>query len=141
MSSLLVSYNGVGDVSLADLERTGGRLELESDSRDSVQCDRVIEYLGTEMAVTLLKEIHRVLRKKGKCQVRTADLEAMAVRYTRKEMNTEDFIRLIYGMDGARKYAALLDANLGQTLMRRAGFRKATCSTEDGHVLVMESVK
>lgn len=135
-------------IELVDIRK---RLPLESGSVDFIYCSHVLEHFEKDEALKILKEINRVLKKRGKIRVVLPDLKKMMANYsTADEFNNEYFgfdKQLYVGFLGRikrhfiRGHQWMYDLRSAKLLLREAGFNEVkVCSFRKGEVPNLEKL-
>jgi len=140
LTSLLVRLKIIGKqylrnwakFQLVDIRKS---LPLKSKSVDWIYCSHVVEHLEKWEAMSLLKEIRRVLKKKGRARIVVPDLDLIIGKYGR---NAEEFNRKYFGFDKdinlgiinwlVRPHNWMYNQASFELMAKQAGFKQVTVS-------------
>jgi ubiquinone/menaquinone biosynthesis C-methylase UbiE len=109
-----------------DVVSDTSNLPFDDNSSGKIYASDVLEHIMCAKVLGTLKEWHRVLAPKGTITIKVPSLSTIATNYVRHTIDTEEFVRLVYGgqEDGelANAHKSGYDPQYLSFLMKRAGF-------------------
>jgi len=86
----------------------------------------VLEHVSRFEVLKVLKEVYRILKKKGKVVIQMPNIDTIVARYVKKEIGITEFVRLVYGNADYEENTHKTGANpwLIKALLREVGFSK-----------------
>ena len=102
-------------------------LPFDDKSIEKIYASDVLEHIMYAKVLGTLKEWYRVLAPKGTITIKVPSLSTIARYYVRHEIDTKEFVRLVYGgqEDGelANAHKSGYDPQYLSLLMKKAGFK------------------
>lgn len=112
-------------------------LPFDDNSANKIYASDVLEHVRYVDVPETLEEWYRVLAPKGTITIKVPSISTIATNYVRHEINTKEFVRLVYGgqEDGeiANCHKSGFDPQYLSLLMKRAGFEITKILSHPGH--------
>jgi ubiquinone/menaquinone biosynthesis C-methylase UbiE len=120
-----------------DLVCDVSHLPFADKSIEKIYASDVLEHIMYAKVPGTLKEWYRVLAPKSTITIKVPSLSTIATNYVRHEINTKEFVRLVYGgqQEGeiANAHKSGFDPQYLSLLMKRAGFEITKIISHPGH--------
>lgn len=102
-------------------------LPFDDNSVERIYASDVLEHIMYAQVPTALKEWYRVLMHRGTLTIKVPSLSTIAMNYVRHELDTKEFVRLVYGGqeegDIANAHKSGFDPQYLSILLKHAGFK------------------
>lgn len=101
-------------------------LPFKNNKFDKISILDVLEHVSRFEVLKVLKEVHRILKKKGKVVIQMPNIDSIVARYVKKEIGITEFVRLVYGNADYEENTHKTGTNpwLITELLREVGFSK-----------------